>query len=50
VWLADPRRRDVLVYRSLTDVQRFTLDDTLSNSTALPGFTVSIAELFESLV
>jgi Uma2 family endonuclease len=50
VWLADPRRRDVLVYRSLTEVQRFTLDDTLSHSTALPDFAVNVAELFESLV
>ncbi len=55
VWIADPRRRQVHVYRSLTEVEIFGVDDTLSGGEVLPGFpigtlgrcSVAVAELFE---
>lgn len=46
VWVADPRRQQVYMYHSLTDVERFVLDDVLSGSKVLPGFSVPVAELF----
>jgi len=47
VWVADPHRRQVHVYRSLTEIKILTVDDTLSGGDVLPGFSVSVAELFE---
>ncbi len=47
VWVADPLRRQVRVYRSLTEMQILSVDDTLSGGEALPGFGVTVAELFE---
>lgn len=46
VWVADPRKQQVYVYHSLTEAQRFTGNETLSGGEVLPGFTVSVAELF----
>jgi Uma2 family endonuclease len=46
VWVADPRTRQVYVYRSVTDVKRFTEHDMLPGDDVLPGFSVSVAELF----
>jgi Uma2 family endonuclease len=48
VWVADLRTRQVYVYQSVTNVERFTEKDTLTGSDVLPGFSVSIAELFAS--
>lgn len=47
VWIADPSRQEVFVYHSLTDVTRFTTDDTLFDESILPGLEVSVAEIFE---
>jgi Uma2 family endonuclease len=47
VWVADPRLQCLYVYRSLTEVERLTVEDELSGGDVLPGFTVSVAELFE---
>ncbi len=47
VWVADPRRQQVHVYHSPTEVERFGIDDELSGGDVLPGFSVSVAELFE---
>ena len=47
VWVADPHQRQVRVYRSLTEVDILTVDDTLSGGDVLPGFSVPVAELFE---
>lgn len=47
VWVADPRTRDVYVYRSLTNAQRFMESDVLTGGDVLPGFEVPVAELFD---
>ena len=47
VWVADPADKTVYAYRSLTDVREFTEADALTGDDVLPGFTVSIAQLFE---
>lgn len=46
IWVADPRRQQVYVYRSVTDVQRLSAEDTLTGGEVLPGFSVPVAELF----
>ena len=46
VWVADPRRQQVYVYRSVTDVQRLSVEDTLTGGEVLPGFSVPVADLF----
>jgi len=46
VWVADPRRQQVYVYSSLTEVERFTMAEVLSGGKILPGFSVPVAELF----
>jgi Uma2 family endonuclease len=46
IWVADPRRQLVFVYHSLTEVERFTSGNELSGGQVLPGFKVSVAELF----
>lgn len=47
VWVADPSKQQVYVYRSLTDVQRFTGDASLPGGEALPDFSVPVADLFD---
>lgn len=47
VWVADPSDKTVYAYRSLTDVREFTETDALTGDDVLPGFTVSVAQLFE---
>lgn len=46
IWVADPRRKQVYVYRSITDVQRLFAEDTLTGGEVLPGFSVLVSELF----
>jgi Uma2 family endonuclease len=46
VWIADPERQEVFVYRALTELQRFSTDDTLRDEAVLPGFEVDVSELF----
>ncbi len=46
IWVVDPRRKQVYVYRSVTDVQRLSVEETLTGGEALPGFSVPVAELF----
>jgi Uma2 family endonuclease len=46
VWVADPRRQQVYVYSSLTEVERFTMAEVLTGGKILPGFSVPVAELF----
>ncbi|RMF28025.1 MAG: Uma2 family endonuclease [Chloroflexi bacterium] len=48
VWIVDPRSRNVLAYRSLTDVREFTADDDLTGNDVLPGFRVRVAEIFRA--
>ena len=35
------------MYHALTDVQRFTTADAISDEAALPGFSASVAEIFD---
>jgi Uma2 family endonuclease len=46
VWVADPRRQQVHVYHSLTEIERLTAEDTLAGGEVLPGFSVPASELF----
>ncbi len=46
-WVADPSARVVYAYRALTDVRQFAENDTLTGDEVLPGFSVSVASLFE---
>lgn len=48
VWVADPRQRQVYVYRSATEVQRFTANEMLTGGDVLPDFNVLVADLFVS--
>jgi Uma2 family endonuclease len=47
VWLVDPRRRRVFVYRSPTDVRCISGEETISGEDALPGFEMPVAGFFE---
>lgn len=46
IWVADPSRQRVHVYRSLTEIDILTATDELTGGEVLPGFRVAIAELF----
>lgn len=48
VWIANPKKQEVHVYRSLTDLEILTAQDTLSGGEVLPGFKVVVGELFET--
>jgi Uma2 family endonuclease len=47
VWLVDPAERTVTVYRSLSNIQRFTSDDTITAEPVLPGFSCAVSRFFE---
>ena len=47
VWVADPRKKTVRVYRSPTDVVTLRAGDILTGGEVLPGFEVPVASLFE---
>ena len=46
IWVVDPRRQRLHVYRSLTNLEILTAQDTLTGGEILPGFQVLVAELF----
>jgi Uma2 family endonuclease len=46
VWVADPSRQRVHVYRSLSEVDILTTADELKGGEVLPGFLIPVAELF----
>ena len=46
VWVADPRKMQIHVYRSLTAVQRLGVDDVLEEGEVLPGFSVPVRNSF----
>jgi Uma2 family endonuclease/ADP-ribose pyrophosphatase YjhB (NUDIX family) len=48
VWVVDPQREEIHVYRSLDDRTRLTTADELTAEDVLPGFRVPVAEIFES--
>jgi Uma2 family endonuclease len=47
-WVVDPKEHQILVYRSLTDVQQLGIGDALTDEELLPGFRLSLSELFDS--
>jgi Uma2 family endonuclease len=46
VWVVSPTMKTVSVYRSLTEIVVLTENDTLDGSDVVPGFQISIAEIF----
>lgn len=46
VWVIEPSRRTVMVYRSRDDIRLLAEDDELEGGDVLPGFSVQVAELF----
>jgi Uma2 family endonuclease len=46
IWVVSPRTRTVTVYRSLSEIQVLTVEDTLDGGDVLPGFRLAVRELF----
>jgi len=46
LWVVSPKMRTVTVYRSLTEIAILTDKDTLDGGDVVPGFRISIAEIF----
>ncbi|MBI5304335.1 MAG: Uma2 family endonuclease [Chloroflexi bacterium] len=46
VWVVDPENEIVHAYRALTDIRCFGIEDTLTGDDVLPGFTISLADVF----
>lgn len=46
VWVIDPRRRSVSVYRSMTDVTRLSEADELEGGGVVPDFRCEVSEIF----
>ena len=46
VWVVSPKLHAVTVYRSLTDIKTLTEKDTLDGGDVVPGFQISVAEIF----
>ncbi len=47
-WVVYPKGRTVTVYRSLSDIQVLSEQDSLSGESVVPGFSCAIADLFPS--
>ena len=48
VWVVNPSQRNVYVYESETTVRILQLGDTLTAETLLPGFEITLHDLFET--
>ncbi len=48
IWVADPRKQRLYVYRSTTEVRQLNVGDTITGEDILPDFSVPVAELFAS--
>lgn len=46
VWVVDPRKRRVLVYSLHSETETLEMGDTLRDEEILPGFSLSLSELF----
>lgn len=46
VWVVDPRRRTITVYRSRDDIRILTAEDRLEDHEVVKGFTVAVADIF----
>src|SRR4029077_10077178 len=49
VWEIDPEDRTVAVYTGIHDATDLTVKDTLTGDPVLPGFSLSLAEVFAEL-
>ena len=47
VWVVDPRAQTVTAYRSLSNIQQFNADDTITAEPVLPGFTCLVSRFFQ---
>ena len=47
VWLIDPKKKNARVYTSIDDSMLLTEDDSLDGEKILPGFRLSLRELFD---
>ena len=47
VWVLEPVTKTVTVYRSETDIETLTRDDTLTGEDVVPGFSCPVVHLFE---
>ncbi len=47
VWVLEPRSQTVTVYRSETDIELLTRNDTLTGEDVVEGFSCPVAQLFE---
>jgi Uma2 family endonuclease len=46
VWVINPKRRGVTVYRPVTDVTRLSGGDELDGGNVVPGFRCKVSEIF----
>jgi Uma2 family endonuclease len=46
VWIVEPENQTVLVFRSVTDIQQYGMNDMLVGEGILEGFTLTVANLF----
>jgi Uma2 family endonuclease len=46
VWLVDPARETVTVYRSLTQTEQFSASDVITAEPVLPGFSAEVRRFF----
>jgi Uma2 family endonuclease len=46
VWVADPRQREIYVYRPGARPEVFTADDQITGLDVIPGFAAPVASLF----
>ena len=46
VWVVDPERRTVTVYRSASDVRVLGVGEEVSGDDVLPGFSLPVGEIF----
>lgn len=47
VWIVEPKNHTVAVYNSLAEAQILTKSDTLDGGEVIPGFSCSVAEIFD---
>jgi Uma2 family endonuclease len=46
VWLVDPGRKSVTVYRSLSQIEQYQGDDVITAEPILPGFSCPVSRFF----
>ncbi|MGD0382689.1 MAG: Uma2 family endonuclease [Thermoguttaceae bacterium] len=47
IWIVDPATKSVTVYQSSNDIVVLNTSDRLTDAQLLPGFSVSVSEIFE---